>query len=131
MRSVYPKTKDKAPRKDGARWADIRSEFLIRWSVGVSWGRKMATNRIFGGVFAGLLIIAAGVAVADSLASAKPTDFFAPGKHQFYVWCARGGDYVTVQTGTSAEDAQMKLYDATKAKGHSTCWPVWQGRVGA
>jgi hypothetical protein len=32
-------------------------------------------------------------------------------------------------SGASAEDAQMKLYDSNKAHGHSTCWPVWQGKI--
>lgn len=89
----------------------------------------MATHRLFGAIFGGLLVIAAGVAVADTLTAAKPTDFFASGKHQFYVWCAKGGDYTTTQSGASAEDAQMKLYDAVKAAGHATCWPVWQGKI--
>jgi hypothetical protein len=33
------------------------------------------------------------------------------------------------QSGTSAEDAQLKLYNAVKAGGKTNCWPVWQGRV--
>ena len=89
----------------------------------------MTRIRLFGAIFGGLLVVAAGVAVADNLASAKPTDFFAPGKHQFYVWCAKGSDYTAVESGASAEDAQMKLYDAIKAAGHSACWPVWQGKI--
>jgi hypothetical protein len=86
-------------------------------------------NRVLVAVAAGFMVAAAGVAVADNFASSKQTDFFAPGKHQFYVWCAGGSDYTAVERGRSAEDAQLKLYNAVKAKGRSACWPVWQGRV--
>ncbi len=89
----------------------------------------MALNRILAAVVGGVVIVAGGVAVADSYASAKQTDFFSPGKHQFYVWCAAGNDYTAIQKGKSAEDAQMKLYKAVKAVGRPACWPVWQGRV--
>ncbi|MDE2182651.1 MAG: hypothetical protein KGJ78_06475 [Alphaproteobacteria bacterium] len=86
-------------------------------------------KRILAAVAGGMVFAAASVAVADNLASSKQTDFFAPGRHQFYVWCAGGADYTAVQKGRSAEDAQMKLYNAVKAAGHATCWPVWQGRI--
>jgi hypothetical protein len=89
----------------------------------------VAFNRILASVVGGIALVAAGVAVADNYASTKQTDFFAPGKHQFYVWCAAGNDYTATQKGKSAEDAQMKLYNAVKAMGRSACWPVWQGRV--
>ena len=89
----------------------------------------MAINRILAALVGGIAVVAAGVAVADNYASTKQTDFFAPGKHQFYVWCAGGKDYTATQKGKSAEDAQMKLYNAAKAVGNSACWPVWQGRV--
>jgi len=85
--------------------------------------------RIWAAVAVGLMVTAAGVAVADSLASSKQADFFAPGKHQFYVWCGSGADYTAVEKGRSAEDAQLKLYNAIKAKGTPACWPVWQGKV--
>ena len=74
-------------------------------------------------------LAAAGVAVASNLTSAQHSDFYSPGKHQFYVWCAGGKDQVVFQQGASAEDAQAKLYAAEKSAGHSACWPVWQGRV--
>jgi hypothetical protein len=86
-------------------------------------------RRIWLAVAVGIGVTAAGVAVADNLASSKQTDFFAPGKHQFYVWCSGGDDYTAVQRGTNAEDAQLKLYDGVKAKGHPACWPVWQGKI--
>jgi hypothetical protein len=89
----------------------------------------MAIKRILAVTVGGFMLAAAGVAVAANLGSSKQTDFFAPGKHQFYVWCATGSDYTAAQTGRSAEDAQMKLYNAAKAAGHSACWPVWQGRI--
>ena len=77
----------------------------------------------------GLGVTVAGVAVADTLSSAKQTDFFAPGKHRFYVWCGSGGDFSAVERGSSAEDAQMRLYNGVKAKGRAACWPVWQGKI--
>ena len=81
------------------------------------------------GAASGVVIVAAGVAFAASYASVRHTDYFAPGKHQFYVWCAGGVDGMAIETGQSAQDAQMKLYEAEKAAGHASCWPVWQGRV--
>jgi len=91
----------------------------------------MTIRRILGAVAGGVMFAAAGVAVASNFLSSAQTDFYAPGKHQFYVWCAGSSDYMTTQSGASAEDAQMKLYNSAKAVGRSTCWPVWQGRVGA
>ena len=89
----------------------------------------MGSKRILGAAIGAVLIAAAGVAVADNFASSKQTDFFAPGKHQFYVWCARGSDFTAYESGNSAEDAQLRLYNEVKAEGRATCWPVWQGRV--
>jgi hypothetical protein len=80
-------------------------------------------------VAVGLGVSAAGVAVADNLYSTKQSDFFAPGKHQFYVWCSAGSDFTAIERGSSAEDAQMKLYNGVKAKGRPACWPVWQGKI--
>ena len=89
----------------------------------------MTRKRIFGAVIAGVIVAVAGVAVASSMNSGGKSDFFAPGKHQFYVWCAGGKDYEATVQGANAEDAQMKLYNASKAQGRTSCWPVWQGRV--
>ncbi|HWA89556.1 MAG TPA: hypothetical protein VG889_05935 [Rhizomicrobium sp.] len=75
------------------------------------------------------VVVAAGVAAAGNFSSSHQTDFFAAGTHHFYVWCAGGHDYTATETGSSASDAQMKLYDKNKKAGRSTCWPVWQGRV--
>lgn len=75
------------------------------------------------------IVIAAGVAVAGNFSSSRQADFFALGTHQFYVWCTGTPDYRTVERGTSASDAQMKLYNEAKKAGKNTCWPVWQGRV--
>lgn len=86
-------------------------------------------KRILAAVAGGMIFAAAGVAVADNLTSSKQTDFYTSGRHQFYVWCAGGKDYTAVQAGRSAEDAQMKLYNAAKAAGRSACWPVWQGKL--
>jgi hypothetical protein len=91
----------------------------------------MTTRRILGAVVGGVIFAAAGVAVAANFTSSAQTDFFSPGKHQFYVWCTGSSDYMATESGANAEDAQMKLYNSVKAVGHSTCWPVWQGRVRA
>ena len=85
--------------------------------------------RIIVAVIGGMIFVAAGVAVAANMASNRQIDFFASGTHQFYVWCAGGKDYIASAHGVSAEDAQLKLYNDAKAKGHSTCWPVWQSRL--
>jgi len=86
------------------------------------------THRVLAGVAGFVLIAAAGVAVAANLSSSRTSAFYAPGRHQFYVWCAGGKDHVAYQTGESAEDAQTRLYNAEKAAG-ADCWPVWQGRI--
>jgi len=86
--------------------------------------------RVLGAVAGGMLVAVAGVAVASTFSHSNArADFYSPGKHRFYVWCAGGTDYSATAAGQNAEDAQMKLYDATKAHGRSACWPVWQGRV--
>lgn len=86
-------------------------------------------RRIVAAALGGVLFAAAGVAAAGNFSSDRQVDFFAPGTHQFYVWCADNHDYVATAQGANAEDAQMKLYNATKAAGKAACWPVWQGRV--
>jgi hypothetical protein len=86
-------------------------------------------NRFWLAVAVGIGVTAAGVAVAGNLYSSKQADYFAPGKHRFYVWCQGGGDYTAVEHGLSAEDAQLKLYGSVKAKGRPACWPVWQGKI--
>ncbi len=91
----------------------------------------MAMRRVLAAAVGGVMVAVAGVAVAANFTSSGRNDFFSPGKHQFYVWCAGGHDYMATETGQNAEDAQTKLYDAVKAEGKSTCWPVWQGRIPA
>jgi len=85
--------------------------------------------RILAAAAGGVIFAAAGVAAAGNFASSADTDFFTPGHHQFYVWCAGSSDHMAVASGSDAEDAQMRLYESLKAGGHSTCWPVWQGRL--
>jgi hypothetical protein len=81
-------------------------------------------------VIAGFAVLAAaGVAVAANMTSSRHSDFYSPGRHQFYVWCAGGKDSVEYQDGANAEDAQAKLYAAEKSAGAKNCWPVWQGRI--
>ncbi len=87
------------------------------------------STRVVAAIIGGILLAAAGVAFATTMASNRDVDFFAPGTHQFYVWCAGTHDYVATARGDNAEDAQMKLYNDAKAKGHASCWPVWQARI--
>lgn len=89
----------------------------------------MMKTRILGAVVCGVIVAAAGVATATSLTYSRQSDFVAPGNHEFYVWCAGGSDYMAEQSGANAEDAQLRLYNAVKARGKTNCWPVWQGRV--
>ena len=91
----------------------------------------MTMRRVLAAAIGGVMVAVAGVAVAANFTSSGRTDFFSPGKHQFYVWCAGSADYMATEAGKSAEDAQLRLYNDVKAHGHSTCWPVWQGRVPA
>jgi hypothetical protein len=88
----------------------------------------MKITSILGAAVAGV-IVAAGVAVAGNFSSNHNGDYYAAGTHQFYVWCAGAKDYVAAESGSSATDAQMRLYEKAKAQGKSTCWPVWQGRI--
>ncbi|HEY2071126.1 MAG TPA: hypothetical protein VGG48_16330 [Rhizomicrobium sp.] len=89
----------------------------------------MTTKRILAAIAGGVLVAVAGVAMAANFTHSSRTDFNSPGKHRFYVWCAGGTDYMATAGGASAEDAQMRLYNATKSHGRSACWPVWQGLV--
>lgn len=91
----------------------------------------MTLRRILAAAVGGVIVAVAGVAVAANFTSSAQSDFYAPGKHQFYVWCAGGSDYMATEPGKNAEDAQMRLYDLNKNRGKATCWPVWQGRVPA
>jgi hypothetical protein len=89
----------------------------------------MSMKRVLAAAIGGVMVAVAGVAFAANFSSSQQSDFFAPGKHQFYVWCAGGSDYMAMHNGSSAEDAQMRLYNEAKAAGKTSCWPVWQGRV--
>jgi hypothetical protein len=89
----------------------------------------MTMKRVVGAAVGGVMVAVAGVALAANFASSKQADFFAAGRHQFYVWCAGGSDFMAMQAGTNAEDAQMRLYNDEKKAGKTNCWPVWQGRV--
>ena len=89
----------------------------------------MTMKRVLAAVAGGVMLAAAGVALAANFTSSKQADFFSSGRHQFYVWCAGGTDFTALAQGANAEDAQMRLYNAEKHAGKTTCWPVWQGRV--
>lgn len=100
----------------------------VRCLIRVVWGVSMKITSILGAAVAGI-VIAAGVAVAGNFSSSGQADFDAAGTHQFYVWCTGAPDYTATEFGSSASDAQSKLYDKAKKAGHATCWPVWQGRL--
>ena len=87
--------------------------------------------RLCFGLLAFAALAAAGVAVAANLTSSRNSDFYSPGTHQFYLWCATAKGVTAYQDGATADDAQNKLYAAQKAAGKSTCWPMWQGKVGS
>jgi hypothetical protein len=89
----------------------------------------MTMKRVVAAAIGGIFVAVTGVALAANFASTGQSDFYSPGKHQFYVWCAGGSDFTALHNGQSAEDAQMKLYNQVKAAGKTNCWPVWQGRV--
>jgi hypothetical protein len=89
----------------------------------------MTMKRVLAAVVGGVVLAVAGVALAANFTSSKQADFFSPGRHQFYVWCAGGSDFMAMSQGTNAEDAQIKLYNDEKRAGKTNCWPVWQGRV--
>jgi hypothetical protein len=89
----------------------------------------MTIKRVVAAAVGGVMVAVAGVALAANFTSSKQTDFFAAGRHQFYVWCAGGTDFTAIEAGSSAADAQIKLYNQEKRAGKTNCWPVWQGRV--
>ena len=90
----------------------------------------MSVKRVLAAGFGGVLFAAAGVAAAGNFASSSQVDYYTAGSHQFYVWCANGKNYAATAEGSSAEDAQMRLYGAAKKAGKLSCWPVWQARLG-
>jgi len=73
------------------------------------------------------LLLSTGVAMADisDIASHRRTDFYAPGKHQFYAWCSNGQDRRVAQSGDSARDAEAKLPQTVAG----SCRLAWQGRI--
>ncbi|HUO88233.1 MAG TPA: hypothetical protein VMU08_03590 [Rhizomicrobium sp.] len=89
----------------------------------------MTLKRVVGAAIGGIIVAVAGVALAANLTSSRQADFFAAGRHQFYVWCAGGSDFMAMANGANAADAQMKLYNDEKRAGKTNCWPVWQGRI--
>ncbi|HEX3666428.1 MAG TPA: hypothetical protein VHU23_14480 [Rhizomicrobium sp.] len=89
----------------------------------------MTKWRVLGLLTAATIFTAAGMATASNFTSSAQTDYYAPGAHQFYMWCPASSNYMAMETGKSAEDAQLRLYDAAKATGRNGCWPVWQGRA--
>jgi hypothetical protein len=74
------------------------------------------------------LCAAAGMATASGFYLDQQMDYFASGKHLFYVWCPGADNYRATADGANGQDAQMRLYAETKAIGRK-CWPVWQGHV--
>jgi hypothetical protein len=78
---------------------------------------------------AAALVFSAGAATAatSDITSHRRADFYAPGKHQFYAWCANGQDRRVAQTGETARDAEARLLASEKVA--SSCRLAWQGRI--
>ena len=89
----------------------------------------MKIRRIWPAVLACAAMAGASIAAAGNFTTAAHSDFYSAGRHQFYVWCGGAGDHMAIESGKDAEDAQLRLYQLSKAAGHTACWPVWQGRV--
>ena len=89
----------------------------------------MKNRRTTAAVLVGAAMVGASIAAAGNFTSSAQSDFYSAGRHQFYVWCGGAGDHTAIGSGKDAEDAQLRLYEAAKAAGHTACWPVWQGRV--
>lgn len=89
----------------------------------------MRIRRVVVAAAGALMFAGAGIAAAGNFSSSAHSDYFSPGEHQFYVWCAGSGDVTATETGSNAADAQLRLYDAMKARGRTNCWPLWQGRL--
>ena len=86
-------------------------------------------RRVMAATVAVVLAAIAGIAVAETMSASDRSDYDASGRHQFYVWCADGRNYPVAERGADAAAAQIELYDALKASGRFSCWPVWQGRL--
>lgn len=69
----------------------------------------------------------AAMAVTSDISSHSRTDFYAPGKHQFYAWCSNGQDRRVAQTGESARDAEARLLASQSVA--ASCRLAWQGRI--
>jgi hypothetical protein len=89
----------------------------------------MTIRRIWPAALACAAMAGASIAAAGNFTTAAHSDFYSGGRHQFYVWCGGTGDHMAIEAGKDAEDAQLRLYQQSKAAGHTACWPVWQGRV--
>jgi hypothetical protein len=74
-----------------------------------------------------VLSASAAMAATSDIASHQRADFYAQGTHQFYAWCADGGDRLVSQDGFSAKNAQAKLFE--RMTGLAGCQLSWQGRV--
>jgi hypothetical protein len=56
----------------------------------------------------------------------KGQDYFARGKHLFYVWCPGSKSHLANAECANAEEAQIRLYNEIKAN-DTKRWPVRQG----
>jgi len=70
------------------------------------------------------LCAAPAFASTSDILSRRGADQFAPGRHQFYAWCANGQDRILHQAGASAADARARLAPAAAG-----CVLRWQGRA--
>jgi len=73
---------------------------------------------------AGLLLLnGAAMASTTDIASHRRADFYAPGTHQFYMWCAENQDRIVSEKGQSAIEAMARLGKP------AACHFTWQGRI--
>jgi hypothetical protein len=86
----------------------------------------MKAHHVVLGFLALTMLATAGFASTSNIVFNRRSDFFAQGRHEFYLWCANGQDRITYQDGVSAKDARTKLSRKADLAG---CQAVWQGRI--
>lgn len=89
----------------------------------------MKIQHLLAGIAGSALFATACMAATSNITSSHRTDYYASGKHQFYVWCATGNDRIAFQDGATAMDAQAKLAQSGVAAAQGGCQLTWQGRI--
>jgi len=89
----------------------------------------MKISIFLAGITGFALLATASMASPSNITTGRRADFYAPGTHKFYVWCADGKDRIAYQYGASAKDAGAKLSE--KIAETAKCRPSWEGRIGS